>query len=277
LKLEKGNEATDWAPHPNDENEPIPLLIIDSSGYNNYGIIRGNVTTDTTNSKYINNLYLSSGNSDYIRTMKEIGNFSNGITLSIWFKSSNTSPGNNYHEIFNIADKTEDFEFAIHKNGYFRGGMVINDTRYVDNTDNINLLDGNWHMLVMTYDNNILKRYVDGILKSSTTISGILTSTFCKFLFGHYGSNTDYYAKEAHLSDARIYATALSQDDILRLYNTIALSIDNLGGIHITELLEDSTTIVGATRKGLLTASSFREDNNIASIGNNIYSRAFIE
>ena len=92
--------------------------------------------------------------------------------------------------------------------------MLINGTRYVDNTDNTNLTDGNWHHIAMTYDGSVLRRYVDGIDKKDTTISGTVTSTSCKFLFGHYGTNTAYHAKEAYLNDIRIYCTALSTADV---------------------------------------------------------------
>jgi hypothetical protein len=117
--------------------------------------------------------------------------------------------------------------------------MVINGTRYVINGGS-GLLDGNWHMLTATYDGASIKRYIDGEIVSSMTqtVSGTLNGANAKFLFGHYGPNTSYYAKDMYLSDARIYATALTPAAIQELYHTSA-SIDNKYNGYGYELQED--------------------------------------
>ena len=214
--------------------------VQDSSGYNHNGTIFGTLLSNHNTAKYSNCIYIPIGNSNYIVTNQEIGNFSEGITMSIWFRSTCTTPGGSFHQLFNIATATQQYEFAVHNTGYFRGGMMINGTRYVANTNNTNLLNGNWHMLTMTYDGTSLKRYVDGILKSTSNIEGTLSATSCKFMFGHYGTNLTYYMKEGFLSDARIYVTPLSQEDINKLYQT-NLSIDNLDKIHTFELKESNS------------------------------------
>lgn len=218
----------------------VASFIQDSSGYNHNGTIFGSIQYKKDSGKNSQSIYIPSGNQDYIVTNQEIGNFSEGITMSIWFKSTCITPGNNYHSLFNIATGTQQYENSVYKTGYYRSGMVINGTRYVANTNNTNLLDGNWHMLTTTYDGIALKRYVDGILKSTSNIEGIPDITLCKFMCGHYGTNTSYYAKEAFLNDARIYVTALSQEDISKLYQT-NLSIDNLDKIHTFELKESNS------------------------------------
>ena len=237
IQLEQNDHVTGYGENLHNN------IIQDSSGYGHNGTITGNISTSTNSSRYSHSIYLPSGNTDYITTNDVIGNFSTGITMNIWFKSNCNTPGNNYHEIFNIATAVQDFEFAIHKSGYFRGGMVINGTRYVDNTNNTNITDGTWHMITMTYDGTTLRRYVDGIDKKDTTISGTLTSTSCKFLLGHYGTNTSYYAKEAYLSDARIYVTPLLDTDIKLLYN-VGMKIDNLGEVHSFEFDENQSNLM---------------------------------
>lgn len=214
--------------------------VQDSSGYNHNGTIFGTLLSNHNTAKYSNCIYIPIGNFNYIVTNQEIGNFSEGITMSIWFRSTCTTPGGSFHQLFNIATATQQYEFAVHNTGYFRGGMMINGTRYVANTNNTNLLNGNWHMLTMTYDGTSLKRYVDGILKSTSNVEGTLSATSCKFMMGHYGTNLTYYTKEGFLSDARIYVTPLSQEDISKLYQT-NLSVDNLDKIHTFELKESSS------------------------------------
>lgn len=236
-KIELGSVATSWSPAPEDLNIDT-TKITDSSGYGNDGIITGEITTGNGGGRYNISTYIPLGSTDYITTNNTIGNPQDAITMSIWFKSNCTTPGNSYHEIFNHATSSQYFEFAIHNSGYFRGGMVINGTRYVANTSALGLLDGNWHMISMTYDGSTIIRYVDGISRSTTAISGTLTGANGKFLLGHYGPNTTYYAKEAYIADARIYATALSAEDILDLYHTPA-NIDNLGGLHGFEFIDN--------------------------------------
>ncbi len=247
VKMEEGEQVTSWTPALSEMGIDTSK-ITDSSGYGNDGIITGNVTTRANDSKegrYNISTYIPLGSTDYITTQNPIGNPSDAITMSIWFKSSNTSPGNSYHEIFNHATSSQYFEFAIQNNGLFRAGMVINGTRYVANTAQLGLLDGNWHMLSMTYDGATIIRYVDGISRSTTSITGSLTGANGSFLLGHYGPNTSYHAKEAYLADARIYATALSAEDIADLYHTPA-NIDNLGGIHGFEFIEKTPNLLNS-------------------------------
>lgn len=225
-KLEIGSVATPWGSHTDNTIE------YDISGYCNNGTKIGTFTYSTDTPKYRVSTYINNGANDYITTSATIGNPADAITMNIWFKSSCTTPGSNYHEIFNHATSVQYFEFAIYKTGYFRQGITINGTRYVINGGS-GLLDGNWHMLTATYDGIAIKRYIDGeiITNMTQSVTGTLNGANAKFLIGHYGSNTSYYAKEAYLSDARIYATALSAQDILSLYHNSAL-VDEQGIIH---------------------------------------------
>lgn len=236
VKLEKGSIPTPWCPA---KSELIDgNIIYDSSGYQNNGTIIGNIQTSSDSPKYAASAYINSGDVDYIISQDVIGNPEDAITMNIWFKSLNVTPGSNYHVLFNFATSPDYFEFAIYKTGYFRQGMRINGTRYVINGGS-NLLDGNWHMLTATYDGTYIKRYIDGkvILNMTQNASGTLNGANGKFLLGHYGSNTSYHTKEAYLSDARIYATALSAEDIKELYQTSAL-IDRNQNLYVRELVE---------------------------------------
>jgi hypothetical protein len=102
---------------------------------------------------------------------------------------------------------------SIYKTGYLRGGLVVAGSRKVDNCTSTKLIDGNWHMCSMTYDGSTIKRYVDGVMEKSTSVTGALV-TSSSFVLGHYGSNTSYCSKETYTSDVRLYVTALSAADI---------------------------------------------------------------
>lgn len=110
-------------------------------------------------------------------------------------------------------------------------------------------------MLSVTYDGATIKRYVDGVSESSTTIAKTsgLSSPTAITLFRD-GPSASYACKETTLADFRIYATALSDSDILTLYHTPA-QIDNLGGLHGFEMVEDGGNSIaknGLTHTGNL-------------------------
>ena len=91
-------------------------------------------------------------------------------------------------------------------------------------------------MITITYDGIAIKKYVDAILEKTTTTTGTLTSPM-DFAFGRYGSGTTYSSNDMTYSDARIYATALTELQIKELYN-ISMSIDNNGNTYVRELVE---------------------------------------
>ena len=93
-------------------------------------------------------------------------------------------------------------------------------------------------MITATFDGTVIKRYVDGQLVQSQNATGTLTGgALTVYIGGTYGSTTTYYTKELYESDARIYATALSQEDILDLYQNSA-HLDNKGNLTAYEFIE---------------------------------------
>ena len=90
-----------------------------------------------------------------------------------------------------------------------------------------------WHHYVMTGDGTTCKLYLDGELygqaKTYKAISG--TSIY----INGWDSSTSYCSNDMSMSDFRIYATALSADDVKALYQNEAYVDSNgvvLGPIH---------------------------------------------
>lgn len=249
--------------------------VSDSSGYGNHGTISGLLTPNNSSNRYSSCMYSASGDSNYITT-PELRLPSDAITLNFWFKSSNTTPGSNYHmPLAGTADSNQSYECAIYKTGYFRSGLVVDGTRKVDNCTSTTLLDGNWHMCTMTYDGSIIKRYVDAVMEKSTTASGALTS-LSSFVIGKRGTATQYCSKEAYESDVRIYATALSQDDIEELYHT-PFSIDSSMKMHMFELSEFNDSIQ-VKKTGVVSTDEFKQDLKASFYkSNSIEATDFIE
>lgn len=90
-------------------------------------------------------------------------------------------------------------------------------------------LTSGWHMITVTYDGLCKKAYVDGVLVTTTNL--YTTKTPIKYHSSNgifigaepAGSQTtgesQYMPAGSKMSDVRIYATALTQDQITELYN----------------------------------------------------------
>ena len=98
-------------------------------------------------------------------------------------------------------------------------------------------------MVTGTFDKTNVKIYIDGVLKGTTatgSTNGIKYNTSNVLLIGAEVSGGQTPASNTfvgNMSDVRVYATALSADDIMELYHTSA-SIDNKGNLHTYEVVE---------------------------------------
>jgi hypothetical protein len=105
-------------------------------------------------------------------------------------------------------------------------------------------LTSGWHMITGTYDGLVLKEYVDGVLNTSTSAYTTKTPAY------YHASNSIIIGAEAtgggvttpyfngRISDVRIYATALSDADVLALYKNSAY-IDSFGNVFASEYNEE--------------------------------------
>ena len=212
-------------------------IIYDVSGYHNDGIKYGNLPImSSAGGKYEQAVLIKNGLNSYINSPK-IHLPDDQITFNIWCQSiTGESGGGNYHTILTSASGNP-YTMSINLSGQFRSGLYIGGNGQVKNVSPKVMLNQQWHMCTMTYDGNSIKRYVDGVLSSSDSITGSLTNTFDYFTFGRYDGKTTYYCKNIGINDIRIYATALTESQIKELYNTSG-TIDNLGNIYVRELVE---------------------------------------
>ena len=101
--------------------------------------------------------------------------------------------------------------------------MDINGTR-IDNTYGSGYSNEKWVHQCIVYDGTTIKRYLNGNSTPTQSIacSGFKSDNNTLSVGGFWGSTF-----KGHLSDFRIYATALSEEDIKELYNTSAYVLDN--------------------------------------------------
>lgn len=122
------------------------------------------------------------------------------------------------------------------------------DGTYYAISSGVNIYNNGWHMLTGTYDGTTAKLYVDGVLKGSKETTAEISwgqaggLTIGKMGHGHT-SATQYFPFAGYLNDARIYASALSDKDILTLYKNRGI-IDNKGNVYSNSLVETGDVLV---------------------------------
>ena len=233
LKVEEGIKETPWIPAPThasyaalglDDN-----IEYDCSGYGYDGTISGALTGSSDSSRYNSCTVFPSGgyiglnNIPSIESMKQ-------CTFSFWMK---TSTPENSMCLWNGRVTTGGPIGIFTLGGHFR----FDDG--AQHTLNYSIPTNTWEHYIMTRDTTNVKLYVNGVLEI-TQSSTDFTTVGTKGTIGASSANTSIGANNhfvGQLSDYRIYATALSADDVKELYHTAA-SIDNKGNVYAYELEE---------------------------------------
>lgn len=242
FKLEKGSVATPYIPHVEEaaytSNGYATMFVDECSGYNR-AVTKVGTAVVAEGSPRGTGTYMTSG--CYVQT-------SNGFpinstipiwTITMWFKPDigqtftrysdpwrfwiNTEAGNN--TIFRLeAENTAATRYQMFYQNSGQGaygGTVIT-----------NITEKTWYHIAFTFDGTNIYQYVNGSEVSHFTInSGFKpTGTTGYFRVGDSGMYASF-------ADVRIYATALSADDIKALYN-ICAEIDNSGKVYCNNLVE---------------------------------------
>jgi hypothetical protein len=162
------------------------------------------------NTSYALGLY---SNAD-IQLPNDIG-YTDKFSAFAWFKSSGIAPGN-HHIIFG----GEELEISIPTTGVDIGKLRMGvkcTSRHVINVGTAGVLtNGAWHLIGITYENNLLKGYIDGLFVGQVSTTGVLRNIFSNRTIGRWGSNTQYYLN-GQLDDMRIYKRVITSDEILSL------------------------------------------------------------
>lgn len=205
-------------------------IIYDASGFGNNGKVIGTPAWTSDSPRYdgclkFDNLQYINGTCPWGETTVE------QFTINIWI---NQISGGGYSTFLSSKGFGDwGLWLGINVEGYgqwaYRGGV---DPNYAYGEKS--LIDKNtWHMFTYVYNKDIVKWYLDGVLKSTTTYNGTGGFPFSSIItLGNIYNvanswNTSF---EGKLSDYRLYATILSDDDILELYNT-PISITNNGAL----------------------------------------------
>lgn len=251
FKLELGDKDTPWTPYPTDvaytalgldEN----TIEEDCSGYSHDGTKTGSLTLSSDTPRYATSTvfngssYITVQNNDYaIQGIEE-------MSCSVWAYDDDwsTYSGRIYSCTegggINIEQSGTKLQWAINAYSNAEKTSYSYPSSLYITIENSTLSPG-WHLFTWTYTTEGTKVYVDGVLKVTKTATsyGIHFNNTAPLIIGGEatatGATTPYLTGK--LSDFRIYATALSADDVKELYQTSA-SIDNQGNLHTYEVVE---------------------------------------
>lgn len=165
---------------------------------------------------------------DYIAISGEFLNY-NYLTISAWFKTSNTSNTNciisNGRDVGGVAG----FTLIVQTNGGVE--FLINNaaTARVAQLLSINqtYLDGNWHNVVVSYSPTYTSMYVDNVFQDEETFDpaeNLMSSstTVCIGAMGSMAPNWLNY--NGDLDEIRIYPRVLSAEERQLLYDSVISS-----------------------------------------------------
>lgn len=206
----------------------------DVSGYGHNGTYTNPLTFSSSSIRYLVSTYFE----DYTKTITCPLNAGTPkfFTMTCWINTTVKAARGGYHVMFNVNSTA--YELSIYgAAGKLRAGCNIGGTRYVRDVGP-DICDGAWHMVGITYDGSNIKRYVDGVLVDTQAITGNLSSALTTVCLGNFVGGTTYGNTQLYQSDCRFYVTALSEDDILTLYEDSAY-IGSDGTSYAYEYVEE--------------------------------------
>lgn len=213
IQVEEGSYPTPFAGY---NTSRIATTIYDCSGYQNNGTISGSLSCSTNSSRYKISTVFDGISSKIINDSfpTSIVSGTNSFTICGW---AYCIKGNSYNPLFHIGSSYRTTTgICLHGNGDRIEGLDINGTT-IDNTHGSGYSNEKWVHQCIVYDGTTIKRYLNG---NSTPIQSIACSGFKsdnnKLSVGGFWG----IPFKGYLSDFRVYATALSEEDIKELYNT---------------------------------------------------------
>lgn len=250
LKIELGEKPTSWIPNPADAlYSKMGLdngVVYDCSGYGHDGSVVGECTTDTDSPRYSCSKHITSDNPNSSSTNSESISYivapvalTTPECMSIaWWGYHNPSYNGGKHGVLATSSLDVPSDYLATAFNHRDSGYDVNasDSTHIWLSDSI--VFGGWHHYVITYDGQTSKTYTDGVqINSAAFDAKKALHSFNKIFFGYSKAGGVNRRNTGNYSDIRIYATALSAEDVKNLYETAA-SIDDHGNVYGYELEE---------------------------------------
>lgn len=234
FKIEKGNIATDWTPAPEDNPQFYDNIIPDISGYQNNATVKDSTspTWSDDSPRYLGSYKFDETKEMFLNPIVFSG-FADSYTFSWWGK--NSQPYSSMYWGFIDGNRLNLYS----TDGYLFWNIGDSQDNPFNDPVTTNKVssytDGKWHHYCITGDGASNKLHIDGKIYGIAKTYRKITGTKIHINGWDDGGN---YKINGNISDFRIYATALSESDVLNLYQSSA-SLDSQGNLILSgEVIE---------------------------------------
>lgn len=214
-------------------------IVRDCSGLQNNGVVELSSSPDWTSESIlgINCISKINGSDNFIKIN---GNTkpTDEASISFWLKiNDNSNPS--WTSLFGggrDGSSTQKWGLSIHIRPENKIFAKFYGTSSKVDMDSSTLNTTQWNHVVITHKSNSHNIYINGVKTSNTTDIGALDwSGFTILYLGRAYDNLK--SREISIDDFRIYATMLSDQDVLDLYQTKA-SVSKNGKLYINQIVE---------------------------------------
>jgi len=203
--------------------------------------------TEADTPRWIPNAKVGSGaydfnyvNQDFIR-LPNILHDTLAVTISAWVYSNDITRSQN------IVSRNGPYFLRI-ASSRIRVNIYTGTWIFVNGS--IPLQSNTWYHLVLTYDGSFIRGYVNGVKDVEAAKTGNMTAFSSNVRIGYTTGGEDA-PMDGIIDDVRIYATALSDKDILDLYNTKA-EIEQSGVLYARDFLSNAEATVNIATNSFL-------------------------
>lgn len=234
FKIEKGSISTPWTPAPEDNPPFYDNIIPDISGYQNNATVKDSTspTWSDDSPRYLGSYKFDETKEMFLNPIVFSG-FADSYTFSWWGKNSQSSSSMYWGFIDGNRLNLYSTDGYLFWNIGDSQDNPFNDPVTTNRVSSY--VDGKWHHYCITGDGASNKLYVDGKIYGIAKTYRKITGT--KIHINGWDDGVDYKIN-GNISDFRIYATALSESDVLNLYQSSA-SLDSQGNLILSgEVIE---------------------------------------
>jgi parallel beta-helix repeat protein/surface protein len=264
--------------------------VFDNSSYGSFGEFKGGVGTENITSGKRGTALDFDGVNDYVEVEynSNLPNETQPRTISFWMNPKNVTP-NNLFNILGYGRNSNGQLFMISISGSSKLYLWTHTQNY---ESSFNATEDTWQHVALTYNGTHAFFYKNGVSDSGGTSSINTNTTFqgSKFYMGYNTYSGDYEYFNGSLDEVTVFNRALSNQEILSLYNGSRLynnftslddgtydykayAIDVAGNLNITEnrnVTVDTTTYCSSVgNNGVLDSAgtTYTLTENITSTG----------
>ena len=239
MKLERGSVQTPWTPNPSDTLWTTMgysnNIEYDCSGFGYNGTKAGNITWNVDSPRYTTSYRFPSYTSGI--QCNNILNLNDSYSISFWVKMNTITTSTENVFVGLYLGRNEGRTLINKQSNRNTFSFWVGDSTNVQVNSTTTLATGKWYHVVGTKDkSHVLRLYINGVQEGGT-VTNANSGKDSRPNVGSINYTSSGYNGDYNMADVRIYATALSAEDIQELYHS-AVIIDNTGKSYAYEYFE---------------------------------------